>query len=524
MAEGILLTNTRVLAEKYSWDEEDVVLEFEKQIREMQSADTQWYLLDIASYEDDIDLDDWLEYNNVISEFILGMGLTQGVDLSLFIIGGDDVIPVPYVEDVYGSTDEGEIPTDMPYSFHDNYFDYLIYGDIEGNFIEDVRNSVSRLPLEDGELSESDFTDDIIAYFQRCNRYLQNSIEAEHVVMTANESWLPASKTMSQHLPLICKGESDDFVEDKMFVSPNHSLDNEDSMDAYIPTINDAEMLVFNLHGSDRTMNSSFYNDYSDEGFSIEMLSNTEAKIFNTVACYGARFMGYDRESSMLLSAMLDYGMLLYMGSHVPVPMYCNVDDSLDSNPGSGSEKLMPIYCLYLYMGIPAATALLLAKIDYFTAFRQIEDDDFALSTILMFNLYGNPMLKVERNEEVIRLAREQNLIPTEFINDCVVSLDIPKRTALELDVENESANLLREIRGKVDEGWLSIHNVIKEKIEKEFGLSADTLIGIDKVKRAKDTHDRYVYKYLSKREKFQQKTWVEVDKNTSIISCVTTK
>ena len=69
------------------------------------------------------------------------------------------------------------------------------------------------------------------------------------------------------------------------------------------------------MHGSDRWNYTGFYNDDSETAFDIDMLRDSKARVFNTVACYGARFMGYERSESLLLNSLLENGVLSYVGA-----------------------------------------------------------------------------------------------------------------------------------------------------------------------------------------------------------------
>lgn len=79
---------------------------------------------------------------------------------------------------------------------------------------------------------------------------------------------------------------------------------------------------MFNLHGADAEGMCGFYSE--DEAFNPSLLNQGRARVFNTVACFGARYAGYERNDSMLLSALYGGGVLLYTGSLIPVPMFSN--------------------------------------------------------------------------------------------------------------------------------------------------------------------------------------------------------
>ena len=66
-------------------------------------------------------------------------------------------------------------------------------------------------------------------------------------MMEANASWLPACKTMSEHLPLVSHADDPDMVKDRMYVSPPVSVEDEDSMEPVINTLDECGMMLFNL-------------------------------------------------------------------------------------------------------------------------------------------------------------------------------------------------------------------------------------------------------------------------------------
>ena len=101
--------------------------------------------------------------------------------------------------------------------------------------------------------------------------------------MTSNSDWIPASREMSRNLPTEHMDNEEDVVLDNMFLSPNIMKDMDENLkDQYFNKLSEADMLVFNLHGSCDPNHSGFYS--TGLAFSIDMLNRTSAKVFNTVA------------------------------------------------------------------------------------------------------------------------------------------------------------------------------------------------------------------------------------------------
>ncbi len=523
---GIIFTDTQKLADKYgcSQDEvKDIIESFREQSREY---GIEWYLLNVPEYVDDTDNPFWLDYNEAISDFMQEYDLPRGVGIPVFIIGGDDVIPIPMVEDVFGSSDDGRIPCDMSYCFSGNFFSDLWDGGDRSITEDYVRNNVSRLPLEDGEM-ESSLADDLGDYFERCSQHYDEGLDVNAVMMEANASWLPASKTMSEHLPLVNHADDPDMVQDGMYVSPPVSVEDEESMEPVIDTLDECGMLLFNLHGAGSKGMSGFYND-GGEAFSTEMLANTEAQVLNTVACYGARYHGFQRDDSMMLSALYDNGFLLYAGSLIPVPMTeLDIPDGVEVHDGSGSEHLMPIYCMEQFRGLPVGEAMMRAKLEYFNTFRFMERDDFSMATMMMFSLYGNPMLRLQPQEEVLQKAEECHVLPVLPQNKRVAPIQKKRMERILVKDGYKGQSLLDEVRGLVDANLAAIHAQVQQHLYNALGLEPRWLDHVDSFELSDKkgfSQKGYCYTYVDRSKPYAQKSMVEVTTKGTITKVFRTK
>ena len=523
---GVIFTDTQKLAEKYDCPQEEVVAVIESLRNQSREHGMEWYLLDASEYVEDTDEPFWLDYNEAISDFMQEYDLPRGVEIPVFIIGGDDVIPIPMVEDVFGSSDDRRIPCDMCYCFEGNFFSDLWDGGDRRITDDYVRNNVSRLPLEDGEM-ESSLADDLGDYFERCTQYYDEGLSVDAVMMEANASWLPASKTMSEHLPLVSHADDPDMVQDGMYVSPPVSVEDEDSMEPVIDTLDECGMLLFNLHGAGSEGMSGFYND-GGEAFSTEMLANTEAQVLNTVACYGARYHGFQRDDSMMLSALYNNGFLLYAGSLIPVPMIeLNVPDGVEVHEGSGSEHLMPIYCMEQFRGLPVGEAMMRAKLEYFNTFRFMERDDFSMATMMMFSLYGNPMLRLQPQEEVLKRAEECHVLPVLPQNKCVAPIQKKRMQRVLVKDDYKGQSLLDEVRGLVDANLAAIHSQVQQHLYDALGLEPRWLDHVDSFELSDNkgfSQKGYCYTYVDRSKPFAQKSMVEVTTKGTVSRVFRTK
>jgi hypothetical protein len=298
-------------------------------------------------------------------------------------------------------------------------------------------------------------------------------------------------------------------------------------MDIYGSSLKRADMLMFNLHGADAPDMPGFYS--SDEAFNPTLLQVSNARVLNTVACYGARYTGYTREQSMLLKAMYGGGVLLYTGSLIPVPMYydpeMNEAREMLLNPGTGSEVFMRLYPLYQFKGMTAGKALLKAKCDYFNMCRHVESDGFSFSTAMMFCLYGNPMLHIRECRHVIDAALQNDAMPPAPIKAEAKSLS--KTLTHKLVQKDKSGSLLDQVRGYVDDNLSAIRGIVEKYLYDQLGLSPRQLESIDQFSRpAKDGNYElgYIFNYHNSAATFAAKTYVEVSLQGKLKRVYTTK
>jgi hypothetical protein len=298
-------------------------------------------------------------------------------------------------------------------------------------------------------------------------------------------------------------------------------------MKIFATSLKKADMLMFNLHGAEEPDYPGFYS--CDEAFHPSLLQQSNARVFNTVACYGARYTGYSRDESMLLSAMYGGGVLLYTGSLIPVPMYYDYESNeareLLLNPGTGSEVLMRLFPLYQFKGLTAGYALLKAKCDYFNMCRYIESDGFSLSTALMFCLYGNPMLHIKKQEHVIAAALQNDAIPPAPIK--AMPTKLTKTMKQRVYQKNTSGALLDQVRGYVDANLSAIRQMVEKHLYDQLGLPPRQLESIDQFSRpAKDGNYElgYIFNYHNSAATFAAKTYVEVSSQGKLKRVYTTK
>lgn len=520
--EGIIWTDTKVLAAKYKTTRNDVQSIIEGFISTNEDMDLCWHLLDMADRQHEVGEATWMDYSEVLQNYIKKEGITSGPHLSLFIIGGNDVIPQPAEDNpCSGGTDYDS------YVYADFY--YCFYGQLQLDFLDfrRARCNVARLPLETGQMHTT-IGEDLQAYFNISNMVSEDGgVDIGRAVMTSNYDWIPASREMSRNLPTEHMDNEDEVVLDNMFLSPSIMEDmDEELAEQYYEKLSEADMLVFNLHGACNPEDSGFYS--SGLAFSIDMLRESNARIFNTVACWGGRYIKYAREQSMLLSAMYGGGVLLYSGSCVPAMGKCGNfqhDETWRIQPAAYSETFMARFAEYECLGtMTAGEAFLKAKCDYYNTSRQIEEDEVILATVLMFNLYGNPKLRTHPNVEAIAAIQE---------DDGSKQVRMPfrkmKRTAVmkAQKQSNGTKSLVEEVRGMVDSNLRMIHDTITTNLYQQLGLEPRELYSVERYEttNAQGRPEKgYLYNYQRKIGPVTTKIRARLDERGKLLDAIQSK
>ena len=520
--EGIIWTDTRVLAAKYKTTRNAVQRIIQGFVSANEDLGLCWHLLDMADHQVGLGEATWMDYSDVLQNYIKDEGIASGPHLSLFIVGGNDVIPQPAEDNPCGGSSDYEM-----FVYADFY--YCFYGQLPLDFLDfnKARCNVARLPLETGQMHTL-IEEDLQAYFNISNMVSeQGGIDIGRAVMTSNYDWIPASREMSRNLPTEHMDDEDEVVLDNMFLSPSIMEDMDDELaEQYYEKLSEADMLVFNLHGACNPEDSGFYS--SGLAFSIDMLSESNARIFNTVACWGGRYIKYTREQSMLLSAMYGGGVLLYSGSCVPAMGKCGNfqhDETWRIQPAAYSETFMARFAEYECLGtMTAGEAFLKAKCDYYNSSRQIEEDEIILATVLMFNLYGNPKLRTHPNVEAIAAIQEddgskQVRMPFRKMNRTTV-MKAQKQP-------NGTKSLVEEVRGMVDSNLRMIHDTITTNLYQQLGLEPRELYSVERYEttNAQGRPEKgYLYNYQRKIGPVNTQVRAKLDEHGHLIDAIQTK
>lgn len=408
---GVIFTDTARLAEKFRQGREAILAEIRRFIDVSATFHHKWMLLDAGdgNFRRMPDDESWQSYHLLLSATLKAMQEGTDFTTSVFIIGGNDVIPMPELpaleKMVYLVNEEERerlrnYQADLLYCFPPGFdlketLRKLYYGpeydpDAELRRLMDrAACNVARLPFAEGRIERS-FEETTGFYFKKVTE-ARGTIKVDNVLMTSAAQWLKESTDMTQGLPLLPIHEDPAYSYNGFYKSPTLSTETGDGMVFYKNSLRRADYMLFNLHGSYVNGRSGYSGGdtmgASYTAFDIPLLEDCNASVLSSTACFGAKFMNCDFTDSLLLASMYDSGILLFTGaSHFA---YGSI---LANDHYGASEIMMKIFTTFILSGMPAGEAMLLTKLKYFIAYAPYEDMDMGYLTICEFNLFGDPM------------------------------------------------------------------------------------------------------------------------------------
>ena len=507
MLTGLILTNTRLLASTLSSNQgkvNDVISSYVSSC----ASYIDWQIVDVSDeIYADIDKRSWWEYIPILNDYYIGLGLQERSYCPLFILGGDSVVPMPTVRNPLFKGRE-YLYSDMAYCF------YSLDIRLEDYISQKPRFAVGRLPLT------NDWSiDDLVAYLNDCVDFAANGIPIRGAAMTTTQSWLRASNEMMRDIPTISLSEDYVPLNNRMIVSPDLDTSYEEMYDGYVHELKKIDFLVCNLHGNDDKDVPFFIGeDTSHSQYTIatqpSMLEETTPYIFNTVACFGARYIDYKMDESMMLTA-LAYGTMLYCGSgEIALGGF-----DMEGN----SELMMKLYNIYLHKGIPAGLALIKAKQDYYKTCHSEDGDECAMFTILEFNLFGCPIISMQPK---LSADYEPQLLGYPITKKSQTSYR-PKTIEVISGGAHKAEDIHTYVRGLVDNNLSIIRQKVEVEVYQRLGLGKDNL---QQIMRVSQDNSAIGYQFLyawSPRQSYRRLEMyyiIDTDNNGKITKIIHTK
>lgn len=516
---AVILTDTEQLSIKYLHDiniggvNGPAVIArrlFDPYIESAAHIGIQYLLLDAANPDYGRYLDkerSWQSWLEMLDRFKSAYLSDVTACVGLFIIGGDDVVPMPRLRSpisnaVTDSTKtevlESTIEADWVYGFDKSHITldedgYLDFSRLSG---AKVCFHVGRLPLESG-LMASDYVDDIGGYLTRSLGALHNGISVGKVGAVGCRTCGIITTKVVDGFPQPRIDDMDErYRQGNVFISPQLRLDiDEGSPDlpavlTYINRIKECDMVTTILHGGPAPSRPGFCGELRNKEGIVEqptafapfMYDGANVKVMVPVCCWGARFIGYQRNSSSLLSAFLNHEVLLYMGSCRTV--YGQFDTNfMDANGNIAAEPylqwgewLVRLFMQHLMEGYPAGLALVLAKNDYLAHHSTGTPED--ILTVLQFNLFGDPMLYVIPEDAPSACGNHTATLRADIERPLYV-----RNTGFsyhETEVDNmrptEHKSILERIRSLVDRNLDDITHRLGDMVYRQYGINPRTL------------------------------------------------
>lgn len=463
-------------------------------------------LLDVGDGEYSCILDrdsSWRGYLNVLDTFLSDRGLEWSGSAGLFIVGGNDVIPVPLVSNPGTSpTDlrngvhlkDRNIEADLLYSFKSS--DVRIDG--EGNvslsrlFCIEPRFFVGRLPLEDGSVSVP-LTEDLEYFGRALEAHARGCVLVKAPMVVCAEEMLQSTVETMEEIHFTDQ-ETENHFRESLFKSPD--LDIEDSgsplTSKFYESVDDSDAIIFVCHGSAAASSSGYYGGPGRCTIcKPDTFDNARIKTVATVSCWGARYVGYGRKDSMLLNTILHGDTLLFMGSSRTAYGVSPCSQN-DWTVTGFSDLLLRFYLESLFQGCDAGESLFKAKVRYLKYASDNEPLCFAATTVLEFNMFGDPLLSVFPILEANQDDDVTDLPDAKFNDD-----DIVREYSLAYSSENDSSvgSLHDQLARLVDQNFTSIREHLSEYLYKYYNIEQKDLLSAHRFK-SRSGATGYVLRY----------------------------
>lgn len=499
---GLIFTNLKLLAQSLHESPKNVSNVLETYMEIKRKHGVVYQLIDAGNYtykkktsfwgRKTVHLEasnDWSDYTDIlmdIHDYEVNSGLPESQ--YLFIIGGADVIPMPRVPYFVKKMDDKTIDTDMLYAYP---YGKKVLSMLEGMEILRYKQLfyTGRLPLGT-DTTFADFCD----YFQRAaanaggvpmkEAYAQCDPHWKYLVSVITEELAKGRYLRNLEdtfLPgLYDKGISlSEIYHQGIILSPKVTV-------ATLKEVfhSSASFYFYCLHGSN-ALNTAGYLGESIKpraAYSViypsHMNGCRQPNVVMTEACYGARFIGMDKEHSMLLSSI--YGKTLaftgssriawgaggaiYGGKVIPL----------------NADVLAKCYIAALLSGLTVGQALLLGKYGVAQSVDKIGATNAV--TIAEFNLFGDPTVRLSLSRE----SKYPSLDNDEF----TVTKDsrIAEQEEVQLSSEAGSGSILEQVRHAVDMNIFQIHELVGLHLYREYGMEPRPATHILKLKYSDGT------------------------------------
>ncbi len=502
--QGVIFTDTNALSLKFGISRETIIDTLHKYIQAVQGQ-IRYRLLDAHEHLQrdttqsvlmPMRCSNWKDYHKILHQQH-SFHSSDDKTLYLFIIGGEDIIPMPEilneVNALFNIRDQ-RIPADLPYAFTSIISDDSI-GFINGIAGKQVVYHIGRLPLG----TDSSF-DTLEQYLRNAAANMAEGIPVQIGYAQCDPNWKRVSQKVATDMEtqqLIPQIEADpSLCYHNIFLSPYVTCDTIGR--AFNPYAN---LYYFNLHGSDNVDDPCFGGNSTDEeprryyhAISPESLKTAKfANIVVTEACYGAKYRMLPTERSMVQTA-ISHNTLLYVGSSVIVYGQIDPVDPRLQPSISGGDLVAKNFINSLMKGMTAGEALTDIKMALYNS-KKTSD----LLAMIEFSLYGDPRLTASFTDS------DRNSRQHETYSQATYKTTIEPLSS-ETIYEEGKSSLLSMVRQRVDKQFEAVQQEIESQLA-TFGVKPRKLLSIKKIRRGMSFSVSYVYEVET-----GEKVLIEVD------------
>ncbi len=467
-ASGFIFTNVKALALKLETDEAEIRDILKSFMLHKLTTGVSYKLVDVGQKETHVDV----QYCMEVLTDVYDQVTDKTNPMYLFIIGGEDIIPMPcirhYVENVTDKTIDTDILYSYPYgkNMQPKLEDLTIY-QLEQAFL------VGRLPIGNDVT-----TKDLCQYLNRDIEY-SGGIPLREAYGQCDPNWKNVSATVADDM--ITNGMfrnlddrlTDDYYFRRLILSPQITIGNVGQV-----FHTGASLYYFNLHGSNALESRGYFGAPLRQKQTYPVLLPEHLKTCQAVnivvseACYGARFIGLDKSHSMLLSSIYNKTLVFLGSSRIA---WGSVDSDIQAASPMLADTIAAGFMRAVQQGYTAGEALYLARSMVFG-----QDSDGCpntVATVAEFNLFGDPTLKAFTS-----IATKGKTCPTigkkAYVTD-------KKRYQYKTEcIDTSHCNkILQLVRRAVDKNILQIQGYISNYLYEQYGIEARQANSIIKMK-----------------------------------------
>ena len=508
---GLIFTNLDLLAEKTGTDEQSLMAIFDAFIRQKREYGISYKLVDAGNYTYrksgfwgnskkvhlKITSPLW-DYMDILTDVHNGeQAAGDEISQYLFIIGGSDIIPMPYIHHyIPNDSNDDSIDTDMLYAYPYGK-EMITLLENQAAFTYDQLFFVGRLPLgEDASL------EDLCGYLERDIDY-SNGFPMNEAYGQCDPHWKKVSSYVANDLL-----NGNYFRDLSRYLSPDHYYNRlllspmvvEGNLQQVFHT--NASLYYFNLHGGEGLESRGYAGvmlNKEEYGAlpAIEpehMMTCEEPNIVISEACYGGRFIGLDQHHSMMLASLFTNTLAFVGSSRVA---WGAVDDA--SSPQSGvsvsyADIIAGYFISTILQGYTVAEALFIAR----SAVLQgtVPGDPHAALTVVEFNLFGDPMttMNVRTNlKSGNKITSKTTLVDPNTKIGCTIE---------KIKTEKENGSILEQVRGAVNANIQQIHATIGQHLYASYGIKPRPMEEVLKIKYSNGQEEmKFNYDLTSERQ-----------------------